>query len=142
MKRLIIIILLMAGTRLFAQDTTLSDQEGVFISYKLSKLQDGDKKDTYLLSVKATNKNAFDLFYQGPKNGVNPFFSEVTVRTLNDYIYLTATPSKLMTTDGKLYYIKAGGTVNGETEFKIGKGITPVITSKLVTELKQISDFR
>jgi len=82
------------------------------------------------------------MYYQGPRNGVNPFFSEVTVRNLNNYIYLIGTESRLMTADGKLFYIKAGGTINGEKEFKIGKGVTPIITSKILSELKQISEFR
>jgi hypothetical protein len=142
MKRLIILFFLLASSNIYAQESVLSEQDGVVLSQNLSKLQNGEKKDTYLLSVKATNKNSYDVFYQGPKNGVNPFFSEVTVRNLNEYIYLIASESKLMTTEGKLFYIKAGGTINGEKEFKIAKGVTPIITSKFLNELKQVSEFR
>jgi hypothetical protein len=142
MKRLLIIVFLFVGSNIYAQDAVLSEQDGIVLTQKLSKLQDGEKKDTYLLSVKATNKNSYDVFYQGPKNGVNPFFFEVTIRNLNDYIYLIASESKLMTLDGKLFFIKAGGTVSGEKEFKIAKGVTPIVTSKFLNELKQISEFR
>ncbi len=134
--------LLLLCSKVYAQDAMLFDQDGIVMSYKLTKLQDGDKKDTYLLTVKAVNKNSFDLFYQGPKNGVNPFFSEVNIRNGNDYLYLSATESRLMTSEGKLFYIKAGGTVNGEKEFKVGKGVTPIITSKFFSDLKPISEFR
>lgn len=142
MKRLIIILLLLIGSKIYAQEATISEQDGIVLSYKLSKLKDGEKKDTYLLSVKAMNKNNFDVFYKGPANGINPFFSEVTVRNLNEYIYLTGTESKLMTVDGKLFYIRAGGAISGEKEFKIEKGSTPIITSKFLKELKPISEFR
>lgn len=142
MKKLTFLFLLFVSAHAYSQDTILSEEDGITLSYKLSKLQDGDKKDSYLITVKATNKNTFDVFYNGPKNGVNPFFAEVTVRNIDQNVYLTATESKLMTSEGRLYYLRASGSVSGEKEFKIGKGITPVITSKFFNDLKQISEFR
>lgn len=130
------------GASAFAQDAVLLNQNGVEITYKLTKISESGKKDNYLVTVNATNKNNFDSFYQGPKNGVNPFFATITIRNADKEVYLIATESKLFTTEGKLFYIKPNGTVSEEREFKIDKGTAPIITAKFVSEMKSISDFR
>ena len=141
MKRLIFILLLI-GTKIHAQDASLLEQNGIVLSYQLTKLSETEKKDTYLLVVKAVNKNSYDAFYQAPKNGVNPFFGEIIVRNANAMVYLTGTESKLSTADGKLHYLKSLGTMTFEKEFKIDKAQKPIITAKLFHDLSNISDLR
>lgn len=141
MKR-IIILFLFISIKVSAQDINLLEQSGIALTYQLTKLSETEKRDTYLLVVKANNKNNYDAFYQGPKNGVNPFFGEVTVRNASAMIYLTGTESKLSTVDGKLLYLKSLGTISFEKEFKIDKGQKPVITAKLFSNLNNISELR
>lgn len=141
MKKLLL-LLLFASSAAYAQDAIVSEQDGIEISYKLTKLSENEKKDSYLMVVKATNKNTYDAFYQGPKNGVNPFLATVTIRNINTDIYLIANESKLLTADGKLYYIKPSGSISTEKEFKIDKGVKPVVTAKFWSDLKPITDFR
>lgn len=141
MKQVILLFLTSFSLNVFSQEISLLDQNGVNISYTLTKLSTGEKKDTYLLSVKATNKNSFDIFYQGPKNGVNPFFCEVTVRKIDSYLYMTAPESKLLTVGGKLHFMKPNDVITTEKEFKVNTNEKPIITAKFVSPLRSISDF-
>lgn len=141
MKR-IIILFLFISMKVSAQDINLLEQSGITLTYQLIKLSETEKKDTYLLVVKANNKNNYDAFYQGPKNGVNPFFGEVTVRNANAMIYLTGTESKLSTVDGKLLYLKSLSTMSFEKEFKIDKEQKPIITAKFFGDLDNVSELR
>ncbi|RZL46599.1 MAG: hypothetical protein EOP00_14525 [Pedobacter sp.] len=141
MKKLLFLLLLVT-TGAYAQDVVVTEQNGIEISYKLTKLSENEKKDSYLIVVKATNKNAYDAFYQGPKNGVNPFCATVTIRNNNTEVHLIGNESRLLTADGKLYYIKTSGSITAEKEFKIDKGVKTVVTAKFWDEVKPITDFR
>lgn len=125
-----------------AQDSQLDDKDGVVISYKLTKIKEDIKKDTYLVVCKAKNNNDYDIFYEAAGNKVNPFFATVTVRNSDDYIYLTGLESKLYTSNKILFYLKKGGSITAEKEVKIAKGVTPILTNEFVTPLKIISDIR
>ncbi|RZK57726.1 MAG: hypothetical protein EOO87_02115 [Pedobacter sp.] len=106
MKRLLFLLVLIANG-VFAQDTVLTELNGIQISYKLTKLSESDKKDNYLIVVTATNTNAYDSFYQAPKGGVNHFFITVTVRNVNKEVSMAANESRLLTSDGKALLLKA-----------------------------------
>ncbi|QNK64257.1 hypothetical protein H7F33_07170 [Pedobacter sp. PAMC26386] len=142
MKNILLLFLLFATIVVKAQDTPLDEKEGVSLSYKIIKLKEDAKKDTYLITVKATNKSDSDLFYEASSNKVNPFFASATVRNGDTDIYITGLESKLYTANKALFYIKKGGSVSSDKEFKIAKGTLPVITSEFLTPLKNISEIR
>ncbi|PRY48049.1 hypothetical protein B0I27_11737 [Arcticibacter pallidicorallinus] len=141
MKHLLTLAFLTLALTGIAQETSVLEQNGISISYTLTKLSAGEKKDTYLLNVKAMNKNTFDMFYQGPKNGVNPFLCEITIRKIDTYVYMTAPQSKLATLEGKLHYLRANDVLTAEKEFKVASNEKPIITAKLFGPLRPISDF-
>ncbi|RYF26772.1 MAG: hypothetical protein EOO42_00515 [Flavobacteriales bacterium] len=141
MKNLLFLLLFITSG-VFAQDSVLTELNGIEISYKLTKLSDDEKKDSYLIVVKATNVNMYDAFYQAPKGGVNHFFVTVTIRNVNKEVSLTGNESRLLTSDGKLYYLKPFGSVSVEKKFKIDKGIKPVLTPKFLHELTSIAEIR
>lgn len=142
MKRIILTLATLLPIFADAQESQLDDKDGVIISYKLTKIKEDAKKDTYLVVCKAKNDNDYDVFYEASNNKVNPFFSTVTVRNNDDYIYLIGTESKLYTNNKILFYIKKGSSVTAEKEFKIAKGLTPILTNEFLTPLKTISDIR
>lgn len=69
MKKLLFLLLFVTSAAC-AQDVVITEQNGIIISYNLTKLSENEKKESYLMVVKATNKNPYDAFYQGPKNCV------------------------------------------------------------------------
>lgn len=142
MKRIILTLAILLPIFVNAQESQLDDKDGVIISYKLTKIKEDTKKDTYLVVCKAKNNNDYDIFYEASNNKVNPFFSTVTIRNSDDYIYLIGTESKLYTSNKVLFYIKKGGSVTAEKEFKIAKGLTPILTNEFLMPLKTISDIR
>jgi hypothetical protein len=142
MKKLTLALILLFPFVLKAQDVQLDEKDGISISYKLSKISTDSKKDTYLLVCKATNTKDYDLFYQVPPTHPNPFFAVITVRSIDRYLYITGTESKLSGKDGKLYYIKKGGFISQEKEFKFAAGSTPIITSEFNGNFREITDFR
>lgn len=141
MKKLLFLLLFVTSGA-YAQDVIITEQDGITISYNLTKLSENEKKESYLMVVKATNKNLYDAFYQGPKNGINPFCATITIRNINTEVHLIGNESRLFTAEGKLYFIKSMGSISAEKEFKIDKGVKPVVTSKFWSEIKPISDFR
>lgn len=46
--------------------STLNNQDGIQVSYELTKIEDGSKKDTYLVVLKAENTNDHDVYYSVP----------------------------------------------------------------------------
>jgi len=141
MKKLLILLLFVSSVAI-AQDVIITEQYGIEVSYKLTKLSENSKQETYLITVKSMNKNPYDAFYQGPKNGVNRFCLTVSIRNANADVNVIANESRLFTTDGKLYFIKSMGSILTEKEFKLDKGLTPIVTAKFWGEVKGISDFR
>lgn len=141
MKRLLLLFCLFP---LFskAQDVEFEKKDGVVLTYKLTKLREDVKKDTYLLVVKAINKNDYPVFYQGPANNVNPFLASVTVRNSDDNINLTANPSRLTADNRKLYYLDKGSEISEEKEIKVLKGQLPIITGKFWSDVKNILEFK
>jgi hypothetical protein len=141
-----------------AQETiVLNNQDGVFITYELTKIESSSKKDTYLAVVKAENKNDFAVFYGVPQtrlgNGTsqispleNQLFAQSSVRNstglLGDNINLKGNSTKFITTDNKaLFTIGKGSFVTGEKEFKVKGGVKPVLTNTFLFPLKPIENF-
>jgi hypothetical protein len=141
-----------------AQDKlTLNNQDGIYVTYELTKIEEGSKKDTYLAVVKAENKNDYDVFYSIPltkqANGStaisileNKLFAQSSVRNstglFGDNINLTGQETKLITNDNKiLYSISKGNFITAEKEFKVKKGAKPILTNTFLLPLKSIDNF-
>nr|WP_199156363.1 hypothetical protein [Pedobacter sp. ASV2] len=142
MKNLFFAVLFVLPFLAKSQDVALNDVDGVYVSYKLVKLKEDSKKDTYLLTCKALNKNDFDVYYLAPANKVNPFFSSLTVRNGNETLYFIGTESRLVTGNRVLFYLKKGGSYTLDKEIKVQKGVVPVLTNEFVSDLKPITDYR
>lgn len=137
--------------------STLNNQDGVQVSYELTKIEDGSKKDTYLVVLKAENMNDHDVYYSVPlskqANGSlavsileNKLFAQSTVRNstglFGDNINLAGQETKLTTNDNKvLYAISKGSFVTSEKEFKVKKGVNPIITNTFLMPIKSIDNF-
>ena len=126
----------------YSQEAKLEEKDGISITYKLTKIKEEDKKDTYLIVCTAKNTTDQDLFYEASENKVNPFFAIVTVRNGSGYLNLIGTESKLSVGKKILFYVKKGSSVSVDKEVKFPKGTNPILTNEFVSELKPISDFR
>ena len=152
------VLLLLLTTHSHAQEKiTLNNQDGIYVSYELTKIEDGGKKDTYLAVVKAENKNDFDVYYSIPltvqSNGnteisilENRKFAQSSVRNstslFGDNINLGGEQTKLITNDNKiLFSIPKGNFITAEKEFKVKKGVKPIITNTFLLPLKSIDNF-
>ena len=141
-----------------AQDKlTLNNQDGIYVSYELTKIEGGSKKDTYLAVVKAENKNDYDVFYSVPltrqANGStmvsileNKLFAQSSVRNstslIGDNINLSGQETKFITNDNKiLYSISKGNFITAEKEFKVKTGVKPILTNTFLLPLKSIDNF-
>jgi hypothetical protein len=141
-----------------AQDKViLNNQDGMYVSYELTKIDAGTKKDTYLVVVKAENKNDYDVFYSVPltkqangSNAVsileNKLFAQSVVRNstalFGDNINLAGQETKLITNDNRiLYSISKGNFITAEKEFKVKPGVKPIITNTFLLPLKSIDNF-
>lgn len=152
------IVLLLSFFFLPAQEKTeLNSQDGIFVSYTLTRIETGAKKDTYLAMVKAENRNSTDLYYSIPltrlpngKMGIAPLqslsFSNVVVRNstglFGDHADLKGTETNLLTEDGSvLFLIARNSTVTSEKEFKVKTGTTPILTNSFLFSTKPLNYF-
>jgi hypothetical protein len=142
MKNLILLAFLVTSSFCYSQEIKLDDKDGISVTYKLTKIKEEEKKDTYLIVCTAKNSTDQDLFYEAPENKVNPFFSTITVRNNSSYLNLIGLESKLSFGGIVFFYIKKGSSVSTEKELKFQKGITPILTNEFVSEIKPISEFR
>lgn len=160
MKLKLIALLFICNAKLFAQQVIeLKNQDGVYISLELTKLSsDGDKKDKYLFSIKAENKNDYDVYYevqdipagnstayaqaQGYKN-----FAELTAQNSVGFLStgkegIAGRESKYKTSSGKvLFYIPSKSSLTSETKFSFKKDEKPIVTCVFIKSLKKIAEF-
>lgn len=158
MRNLLIVFCLFISYSLTAQEKiTLNAQDGVQVTYELTKMDEGDKKDTYLVIVKAENTNNHDLYYSIPMTkqtngtyavpvGANLVFAQTSVRNstalFGDNISLKGTETKITTNDNKLLYtIPKGSFITGEQKFKVKKGAKPVLTNTFLLPLKPLDYY-
>jgi len=135
----------------------INDQDGIYVTYELTKIEENSKKETYLAIIKAENKNDFDVFYSVPlttqANGSKSVgilqskgFSQIAVRNgtgfFGDYQTLVGTETNLITNDNFiLFTIPKGKFVTGEKEFKVKKGVKPIITNTFLMPFKKLDLF-
>ncbi|RYE29026.1 MAG: hypothetical protein EOP48_32935 [Sphingobacteriales bacterium] len=142
----------------FAQEKiNLNSQDGIHVSYELTRIDSGAKKETYLAVLKAENKNDFDVYYGIPltkhPNGTiavnilqGEMFSQASVRNgtgmFGDNINLKGNVTRISTNDNFLLYnIPKAGFVTAEKEFKVKAGAKPIITNTFLVPLKSIDQF-
>jgi hypothetical protein len=142
MKHFILLASLFISSLCYSQEKALDEKDGISISYKLTKVKEDSKKDTYLVTCKAKNISNEELFYEAPENKINPFFATITVRNTNSFLNLIGIESKLSVGKKVLFYIKKGGVVSTEKEIKFDKGVEPILTNEFVGVFKPISEYR
>lgn len=139
------------------EKTVLNNQDGIFVTYELTKIEETSKKDTYLAVVKAENKNDYDVFYGIPltkaANGTitisalqNKSFAQTNIRNgtglFGDNASLTGIESKFFTNDNKiLFSISKGNFITSEKQFKVKKGVKPIITNTFLIPCKSLDYF-
>jgi hypothetical protein len=143
---------------LMSQDKTpLNNQDGIYVTYELTKIETTSKKDTYIAVVKAENKNTYDVFYGVPllkqANGTttasisaNKSFAQTSVRNatglFGENINLTGNQTTLITNDNKLLFsVPKGEFITLQNEFKVKSGIKPVLSNQFLVPLKKIDFF-
>ena len=153
------IFLLISSLGYSQEKIELKNQDGVFITCELTKLSSAtDKKDKYLFSIKAENKNAYDVYYDVAltKNKVgdkeyesyaSKNFAQVNARNSIGFLSsskegIAGQETKLKTNDNKvLFTIPKGEFVTTESRFTFKKDEKPIITSSFAKSMKKLDFF-
>lgn len=157
MKKLTLLLFL-AYANCFSQESkVVGNQDGIEISYQLTNLEKGDKKDKYLVAITAVNKGSQDMYYGVPlekdASGKESFgiipqlgFSKISVRNstgwFGDGKQVTGQQTILRTEDNAvLFGLEKGKIYNFEFEFNTKTGVTPIITNTYVRSINPLSSF-
>lgn len=137
----------------------LKNQDGVFITCELTKLSNAtDKKDKYLFSIKAENKNDYPVYYEVPitktkignretESYGTKNFAEINARNSVGFLSfgtegIAGQETKLRTNDNKaLFTIPKGEFVTTETKFSFKKDEKPIITSSFLKSMRKLDFF-
>ena len=140
-------------------DRLLSNTDGLEISYRSQKLEEGGSKDKYLVNVTAVNNNKYALFYgvrasKGSNGLVSvdglSFNSVAKVVVRNSVGFLAASDVPVRGEQTSLYAdnqqqvlfkFEAGRTYHYEQTFHVKHGDTLVVTFSNNTSLKDIHNF-
>ena len=157
MKQVVTFLALIICMNLSAQRVELNNQDGIYVSYQLTKVSEKDKKDRYVVSIRVENKNDYDVYYAVPliknTNGTYDMsvtggkgFSFLKVRNATGLFgageELTGQQTKLTTNDNQvLFTIQKGQIINADREFNVKKGEKPVITNSFSKGLKKLDFF-
>jgi len=144
----------------FSQDKIeLKNQDGVFITCELTKLSNAtDKKDKYLFSIKAENKNNYPVYYEVPiiktkignqetESYGTKNFAEINARNSIGFLSfgiesIAGQETKLRTNDNKvLFTIPKGEFITTETKFSFKKDEKPIVTSIFLKSMRKIDFF-
>jgi len=156
-KRLLLMLLFVGLTCLGQESIVIGKQDGIEISYQLTPLEKGAKKDKYLVAISAVNKGNEDLYYGvaivKDANGQESFglipqlgFSKITIRNstgwFGDGKDVMGEQTIYRTEDNaNLFVFLKGKILNFEFEFNTKTGIAPIITNSYVKALRPISGF-
>lgn len=151
-------MLLFANFLLKAQQIQqLNNQDGLFASVELTRIDSSKSKETYLAIAKLENKNNFEVFYGVPmtKNASGQYeigllqnisVAQITVRNstsfFGDYLNFVGKETNLVTIDNqKLYSIPKGVFLTVEKEFKVKAGNKPILTNTFLMNTKPTEAF-
>ena len=145
MKNYLLSFILISISAISQETKIIGSKDNVEISYQLTELSKGAKKDKYLISISFENKNSYDLFYVLPliKNNdgtesvgilTNRGFSEITIRNATGLFgsgkQLIGQETVLRTEDnGILLMLEQNRIYNVEAEFNVKTGEKPIITN-------------
>ncbi len=158
MKRKLFYALVLVGLTCFGQEAiVIGKQDGIEISYQLTPLEKGEKKDKYLVAISAINKGNEDMYYgvaivkdaSGKESfGLIPQFgySKIIIRNstgwFGDGKEVRGEQTIYRTEDNaNLFAFLKGKILNFEFEFNTKTGIAPIITNSYVQGLRPISGF-
>jgi hypothetical protein len=157
MKNYLLSFILISISAISQETKIIGSKDNVEISYQLTELSKGAKKDKYLISISFENKNSYDLFYVLPliKNNdgtesvgilTNRGFSEITIRNATGLFgsgkQLIGQETVLRTEDnGILLMLEQNRIYNVEAEFNVKTGEKPIITNSYKNTLRKIDEF-
>ena len=142
----------------FAQENVIiGTKDNVEISYQLTKLETNAKKDRYLISVTAQNKNNYNLYYPVVfiKNAdgsetLSPLiatgFSKIVIRNstgwFGDGKQVAGNLTTLKTENNEvLFNMEKDKIYNFETEFNVKHDDKPIITNSYNSSLRKLEEY-
>ena len=142
----------------FGQENVIvGTKDNVEISYQLTKLETNAKKDRYLISVTAQNKNNYNLYYSVVffKNAdgsetLSPLiptgFSKIVIRNstgwFGDGKQIVGQETTIKTeTNEILFNLEKNKIYNFETEFNVKHDDKPIITNTYGSTLRKLEEF-
>lgn len=149
-KSILMLLTLFISINITAQEeVNIGSKYGIDISYQILKTKKTKKKDVYLLIATAVNTNDYDVYYKTPISSYSTIydsgFTQIKVRNATG-IFRTGqaiygSKLTLRTTKGQLSILEAGETYNFETNFRVKKGDTPLITNTFNSQLFKFETF-
>lgn len=151
-------LFLFANLIAFGQENiVIGTKDNVEISYQLTKLDSNPKKDKYLISVSAQNKNNHNLYYgvelvknSNGTESTNPFlsngFSKIIIRNstgwFGDGKQIVGQETTVKTeTNEILFNLEKNKIYNFETEFNVKHDDKPIITNTYGSTLRKLEEF-
>lgn len=142
----------------FAQENVIiGTKDNVEISYQLTKLETNAKKDKYLISVTAQNKNNYNLYYPVAfiKNAdgsetlsplITTGFSKIVIRNstgwFGDGKQVAGQETTLKTENNEvLFNMEKDKIYNFETEFNVKHDDKPIITNSYGNSLRKLEEY-
>jgi hypothetical protein len=138
----------------------LNAQDGISVSYELTKQSEGDKKDKYILVVTAINTNDYDLFYTVPmmkqpdgqyklNSFENKSFCEAScsnstglMSVLGDKAKLSGQETSFITKNNEIIFkIGKGQRITADAKFTVKPGQQPIITNSFRGALRKLDQF-
>lgn len=157
MKKIVLLLLLLTIQSYGQESIIIGKKDDVEISYQLTSISKGDKKDKYLIVVSAINKGSFDLYYEVPvfkdDKGMDSFgivpdigFSKITIRNttgwFTDGVAVAGTQTTSKTEGGDvLFTLPKNKLMSFEFEFNTKAGIAPVITNTYIRGIQPLASF-
>ena len=142
------------------QTVELPEQNGIKLSYQLTKLKDNDKKDQYLVVFTAVNKNDYDLYYSVPmmrqkdsSYKLNSFekksFWDLVIKNstglksiLDNRAEVSGQETQLTTRNHEvLFKVSKGQTMTGDLKFFVKSAQDPVFSNEFKAVLKRLDEF-
>lgn len=158
MKKVLILTSILFFQNLFAQEKIeLAKQDGLVLSYSLTKLPgDNEKKDKYLFVIQVENTNDYDVYYETSTNttsstittsgyaGIAEFKAQNSVGFLSTGLeYVVGQPTGLMTMNNTyLYKISKKSSATVDTKFSFKKDEKPIVTGKFKATTKKLEEFK
>lgn len=138
----------------------LNSQDGITVSYELTKQSENDKKDKYILVVTAINTNDFDLYYAVPmlkqpdgqyklNSFENKSFCEAScsnstglMSVLGDKAKLSGQETSFITKNNEVIFkIGKGQRITADAKFTVKPGQQPIITNSFRGALRKLDQF-